>query len=222
MQFNITFRQFGASDSLKEYAREKVERVNRLLDRAGEAHVVLSLERHLHHADITIYSGAWVLRGREKSDDMYASIDLAMDKIERQLRRYRDKLKSHHGRERIHHRHDMVEQLRVRHAVFELPDVEELMAASEPTGSEAAPKPVSVVPAQPAVQSPAAREVRATHLTVKPLSVDDAVMQMNLMNNDFYVFHNVESESLCIVYRRKDGQYGLIEPHAPAVAATGT
>ena len=51
MQMNITFRQFGASDSLKEYAREKVDRVNRLLDRAGEAHVVLSLERHLHHAN---------------------------------------------------------------------------------------------------------------------------------------------------------------------------
>ncbi|QDE66498.1 MULTISPECIES: ribosome hibernation-promoting factor, HPF/YfiA family [Myxococcus] len=222
MQFNITFRQFGASDSLKEYAREKVERVNRLLDRAGEAHVVLSLERHLHHADITIHSGAWVLRGRDKSDDMYASIDLAMDKIERQLRRYRDKLKTHHGRERVHHRQDLVEQLRVRHAVFELPDVDELTSLAEASASEAAPKPAVVVPAQPAAPSQAAREVRATHLTVKPLTVDDAVMQMNLMNNDFYVFHNVESESLCIVYRRKDGQYGLIEPHAPAIAATGT
>ncbi|WIG95106.1 ribosome-associated translation inhibitor RaiA [Myxococcus sp. SDU36] len=213
MQFNITFRQFGASDSLKEYAREKVERVNRLLDRAGEAHVVLSLERHLHHADITIHSGAWVLRGRDKSDDMYASIDLAMDKIERQLRRYRDKLKTHHGRERVHHRQDLVEQLRVRHAVFELPDVDDLTTLAEASANEAAPKPAVVAPA---------REVRATHLTVKPLAVDDAVMQMNLMDNDFYVFHNVESESLCIVYRRKDGQYGLIEPHAPAVAATGT
>lgn len=217
MQFNITFRQFGASDSLKEYAREKVERVNRLLDRAGEAHVVLSLERHLHHADITIHSGAWVLRGRDKSDDMYASINLAMDKIERQLLRYRDKLKTHHGRERVHHRQDLVEQLRVRHAVFELSDVEEVTSLAETSAAtEAAPKPAVVVPAKPA------REVRATHLTVKPLTVDDAVMQMNLMDNDFYVFHNVASESLCIVYRRKDGQYGLIEPHAPSVAATGT
>lgn len=223
MQFNITFRQFGASDSLKEYAREKVERVNRLLDRAGEAHVVLYLERHLHHADITIHSGAWVLRGREKSDDMYASIDLAMDKIERQLRRYRDKLKTHHGRERVHHRQDLVNQLKVRHAVFELPDAEELdaIAAGEPPAVATAPEPK---PAAPEPVPPSARVVRATHLTIKPLSVDDAVMQMNLMNNDFYVFHNVASDALCIVYRRKDGQYGLIEPHspAPAAAATGT
>jgi len=56
------------------------------LDRAGEAHVVLSLERHLHHADITIMSGAWLLRGREKSEDMYASIDQVIDKLERQIR----------------------------------------------------------------------------------------------------------------------------------------
>lgn len=223
MQFNITFRQFGTSDSLKEYAREKVERVNRLLDRAGEAHVVLSLERHLHHADITIHSGAWVLRGREKSDDMYASIDLAMDKIERQLRRYRDKLKTHHGKERVHHRQDLVNSLKVRHAVFEMPpDVEE-QAEPTPGSATAEVKPLSV--ASPVAEvPPSARVVRATHLAVKPLSVDDAVMQMNLMNNDFYVFHNVESDSLCIVYRRKDGQYGLIEPHAPATAtaATGT
>ncbi|MFP2927958.1 ribosome hibernation-promoting factor, HPF/YfiA family [Pyxidicoccus sp. 3LG] len=228
MQFNITFRQFGASDSLKEYAREKVERVNRLLDRAGEAHVVLSLERHLHHADITIHSGAWVLRGRDKSDDMYASIDLAMDKIERQLRRYRDKLKTHHGKERVHHRQDLVNQHRVRHAVFEMPpEVDELGAAGEAPSLAAVPepRPATVTPASTQAVPNAARVVRATHLTVKPLSVDDAVMQMNLMDNDFYVFHNVESDALCIVYRRKDGQYGLIEPHEPAptkAAATGT
>jgi putative sigma-54 modulation protein len=215
MQLNITFRQFGTSDSLKEYAREKVERVNRLLDRAGEAHVVLSLERHLHHADITIHSGAWVLRGRDKSDDMYASIDLAMDKIERQLRRYRDKLKSHHGRERVHHRQDLVNNLKVRHSVFELPDTQQ--EDGEASGS--ATPPATEASSAPDAAS-ATRVVRATHLTVKPLRVDEAVMQMNLMDNDFYVFQNVEADNaMCIIYRRKDGQYGIIEPHAPANGA---
>ncbi|WP_375756567.1 ribosome hibernation-promoting factor, HPF/YfiA family [Corallococcus exercitus] len=221
MQLNITFRQFGASDSLKEYAREKVERVNRLLDRAGEAHVVLSLERHLHHADITIHSGAWVLRGREKSDDMYASIDLAMDKIERQLRRYRDKLKSHHGKEKVHHRQDLVNNLKVRHDVFEVHEPEEAAESSPPA-------PIQAVPAtqapQPVAESGVARLVRTTHLAIQSLSVDDAVMQMNLMNNDFYVFQNQQSQALSIVYRRKEGGFGLIEPHLPEapVAATGT
>lgn len=214
MQMNITFRQFGTSDSLKEYAREKVDRVNRLLDRAGEAHVVLSLERHLHHADITIHSGSWVLRGREKSEDMYASIDLAMDKIERQLRRYKDKLKTHHGRDRVHHRQDLVNQLsRVRHAVFDMPGDEEASEAMEAQAA-AAPAPE----AAPSDES-SHRVLRTTHLTVKPMKVDEAVMQMNLMNNDFYVFHNVESDAMCVLYRRKDGQYGLIEPHEPGPAA---
>jgi len=213
MQMNITFRQFGASDSLKEYAREKVDRVNRLLDRAGEAHVVLSLERHLHHADITIHSGTWVLRGREKSEDMYASIDLAMDKIERQLRRYKDKLKSHHGREKVHHRQDLMNQLsRVRHAVFEMPEDDQAPPETQTNGAHAA------TTAQ-APQDDSPRMLRTTHLTVKQLKVEDAVMQMNLMNNDFYVFHNVETNAMSVLYRRKDGQYGLIEPHEPEAAA---
>ncbi|MDY7226921.1 ribosome hibernation-promoting factor, HPF/YfiA family [Hyalangium rubrum] len=221
MQMNITFRQFGASDSLKEYAREKVDRVNRLLDRAGEAHVVLSLERHLHHADITIHSGSWVLRGREKSEDMYASIDLAMDKIERQLRRYKDKLKTHHGRERVHHRQGLVQQLsRVRHAVFDMPDEHHEEAAAEPASQAqslraAASAPTTENPAAKSDVSSAHRVLRTTHLTVQPMKVDEAVMQMNLMNNDFYVFHNVDSDAMSVLYRRKDGQYGLIEPHEP-------
>jgi putative sigma-54 modulation protein len=222
MQLNITFRQFGSSDALKEYAREKVERVNKLLDRTGEAHVVLSLERHLHHADITIHSGAWVLRGRDKSEDMYASIDLAMDKIERQLRRYKDKLKTHHGKERVHHRQDLVNQLsRVRHAIFEMPEDLEHAEAQAPEAPPAArppaPSPAAALQATAAASTP--RMLRTSHLEVKAMKVDEAVMQMNLMDNDFYVFHNMETDAMSIVYRRKDGQYGLIEPHDPAASA---
>lgn len=205
MQLNITFRQFGTSDALKEYARERVERVNKLLDRAGEAHVVLSLERHLHHADITIHSGAWVLRGRDKSDDMYASIDLAMDKIERQLRRYKDKLKTHHGPERVHHRHGLINQLRVRHDVFEVAD-------------EAPPAPAAAAP-PPSASPHAPRVVRSNELLAKAMTVEDAVVQMNLMNNDFLVFQNLASNEMNVVYRRKDGQYGLLEARPGAAEA---
>src|SRR5215469_11069891 len=191
MQFNITFRNLDAIDSLKDYANEKVERVKKYLDRAGEAHVVLSLERHLHHADITIHSGAFLLRGREKSEDMYASIDLAMDKIERQLRRYKEKLKRHHGRERIHHRQEMLnhrEQIRVRYDVLELAD-----------------------PEKTDQQEVSPRVIRTNEFLVKPMTVDEAVMQMDLMNNDFLVFTNASSREMNVVYRRKDGHYGLIE-----------
>lgn len=207
MQLNITFRQFGTSDALKEYAKERVERVNKLLDRAGEAHVVLSLERHLHHADITIHSGAWVLRGRDKSDDMYASIDLAMDKIERQLRRYKDKLKTHHGPERVHHRQGLMNEMRVRHDVFEVP--------GEPA-EPAEPRAAAPAAAATTTTASAPRVVRSNEFLAKPMTVEDAVMQMNLMNNDFLVFQNVASQEMNVVYRRKDGQYGLLEARPPA------
>jgi|CXWL01.1.fsa_nt_gi putative sigma-54 modulation protein len=193
MQLNITFRHLDPIDSLKNYAREKVDRAHKYLDTAGEAHVVLSLERHLHHADITITSGAFVLRGREKSEDMYASIDLAMDKIERQLRRYKERLKHHHGRDRVHHRAGLVaNHMKIRHDVVELLDPEK-----SPNPGEATP-----------------RVIRSNEFLAKPMLIEEAIMQMDLMNNDFLVFTNAQSHEMNVVYRRKDGHYGLIEASA--------
>ncbi len=196
MHMNITFRNLDASDSLKEHARERVERVSKFLDKAGDAHVVLSLERHLHHADVTLHSGAFVLRGRDKSSDMYASIDQAVEKIERQLTRYKDKLKRHHGRSYSHHQRDALANLKIRHNVVSLAESEESVAAES---------------------SPQARVIRSNDFLARAMSVDDAVMQMDLMNSDFLVFTNQASRGMNVLYRRKDGHYGLIE--APSVAA---
>jgi putative sigma-54 modulation protein len=112
MQLNITFRQFGASEALRQHAQERVERVSKYLDAAGEAHVVLSLERKVHHVDITVRCGAWTIRGCDKSENMYASIDMAMDKIERQLRRHKEKVKRHHGDTWVHHQQALVQPMR--------------------------------------------------------------------------------------------------------------
>ncbi|MGV3620092.1 MAG: ribosome-associated translation inhibitor RaiA [Archangium gephyra] len=191
MQLNITFRQLDPIDSLKNYAREKVERVNKYLDKAGEAHVVLSLERHLHHADISIHSGSFLLRGKEKSEDMYASIDLAMDKIERQLKRYKEKLKQHHGRDRVHHRQETLERMKVRHQVFE--------------GNK------QIAEVQ---EDPAQKVVKTNEFLAKPMAVEEAIMQMDLMNNDFYVFTNSTTMEMNVVYHRKDGTIGHIEASA--------
>jgi len=180
-------------DSLKNYAQEKVEKANKYLDRAGEANVVLSLERHLHQADITITSGPFVLRGREKSEDMYASIDKAMGRIEKQLRRYKDRLKNHNRRERppqyIHEEHEV----HIRHDVMEVSVAEESGIAQNP------------------------RVIKTNEFVTKPMTVDEAVMQMDLLDNDFIVFTNTQSAELNVIYRRKDGHYGLIEATRPPV-----
>jgi putative sigma-54 modulation protein len=180
MQTNITFRNLTATEAIKSYAREKVDRVHKYLDpEASEAHVVLAVERHLHHADITVHAGQFFLRGKEASDDLYASIDLAMDKIERQLKRYKEKLK--HRRAQPHHN----EGSTFRHDIVEVADL---------------------------VQEP--RVVSSTELPAKPMSVDEAVMQMDLVHNEFLVFQNAQSREVNVLYRRRDGNYGLIEAKA--------
>ncbi len=220
MQLSITFRHMDASDFLKSYAQEKVERVNRLLDRAGEAHVVLSLERHLHNADIQIQSGRFVLRGREKSEDMYASIDAAVDKIERQLKRYKDKLKDHHSRKYAHHGAGVLAERRVRHNIFELPEPgAEGYEAPNPNDAETvelseAEYKSALAAAPQAVDS--SRVIRTNEFLARAMTVDEAVMQMDLMNSAFYVFTNAETHEMNVVYRRDDGRYGLIEASAAA------
>lgn len=103
MQLKFTFRKMEASDSLKAHATERVHRLEKLLEDAGDVEVVLFLERHLHRAEVTLHTGSIVVRGGETSEDMYASIDVAVDKIERQLKRSQEKLKRHHDPSWVHH-----------------------------------------------------------------------------------------------------------------------
>jgi putative sigma-54 modulation protein len=106
MHLAITFRNFEASESLKDHTRERLERLLRNLDRACTAHVVMALERHIHHADVTFTTGPLVLRAKTATPDMYASIDLAVDCLEEQLRRDKDRSKHHHRRSWVHHQQD--------------------------------------------------------------------------------------------------------------------
>ena len=133
MNVNVTFRHLEPSDSLKNFAREKVERVKKYLDQASEANVVLSIEKHVHYAEVLVHSGPFFLRGKDKSDDMYASIGLAMDKVEKQLKRYKDRLRQH--KPAGHHNADA---LKVRQEIIE---VEHGPAAE----AEKAPPPASKI-----------------------------------------------------------------------------
>src|SRR5713101_627932 len=135
-------------------------------------------------------------RARGSKEFTSSWIELAMDKIERQLRRYKEKLNHHHGRERVHHRQEMLNNLKVRYDVVEIRPPEDQVAP------EVHPK-----------------VIRTNEFFAKPMSLDEAVMQMDLMNNDIMVFTNTVSQEMNIVYRRKDGHYGLIEATAGRPAA---
>jgi ribosome hibernation promoting factor len=176
MQVNITFRHLESTEALKSHAKGKVEHIQRYVDRPSEAHVVLYVENLEHHADINLKAGAFLLRGRAKSNDMYASIDAAADKIERQLKKHKEKLKSHKLPER-QNGHRTVD---VRHEVF----------STE--------------------RAPSDRIVKSSTFEAKPMSLDEAVLQLDLLDTQFFVFQNAKDQSINVVYRRDDGNLGLI------------
>ncbi|MBX2811999.1 MAG: ribosome-associated translation inhibitor RaiA [Myxococcales bacterium] len=184
MKCSVTFRHMEPSDSLRAHAEEKVGKLTRLIDRGVEAQVTLSAEKHAHTAHVELVTdGALLLRGVDKSDDLYASIDVAVDRIMRQVKRYREKIKNHRlpaqGRE-------------VGHQVLEAPP-EEISGSDEPKSHQI---------------------VKQETIIARTMTIDDAVMQMDLLNTDFLVFTSSTSHQLNVLYRLPDGQFGLIEAHA--------
>jgi ribosome hibernation promoting factor len=199
MQLSVTFRHMDASDALKEYAREKVERITKYFPDPIKAHVVFACDRGYNHiADvvITLHNGI-LIKGEEVTEDMYSSIDLVMAKIERQVRRYKEKIRNHRPTSAT------APAIEVQHSVVQM--------AGEAVVAEVAPE-------SPARQEPPTI-IRKSKFFARPLSVEEAVMQMNLLGNDFLVFSNAGSREVNVVYRRKDGTYGLIEPTSGAAAA---
>src|SRR5262245_49248556 len=96
MQVSVTFRHMDATEALREYAEEKIEKaLRKFLRTPYEAHIVLSTERYQHLCDVTVLVSGHTIKGSEKSEDMYTSIDKVGDKIERQVSRYKDKLRNH-------------------------------------------------------------------------------------------------------------------------------
>jgi putative sigma-54 modulation protein len=190
MQLSVTFRHMDSTDALRDYAKEKVERIRKYFPDPIKAHVVLVCDRGYNHtADvmITLHNGL-VIKGVETTEDMYSSIDLVMAKIERQVRRYKEKIRSHKGAEGLHGERE------ITHSVLAEP-----VEVEQPAGNghaHAAPEP---------------QIMKKSKFFAKPLTPNEAVMQMNLLNNDFLVFTNAASHEVNVVYRRGDGTYGLIE-----------
>jgi putative sigma-54 modulation protein len=197
MQLSVTFRHMDASDALKDYAREKVERIRKYFPDPMKAHVVLICDRGYNHiADvmITLHNGI-VIKGEETTEDMYSSIDLVMAKIERQVRRYKEKIRHHKGLESIHGAREIV------HSVMEVQVSKDAngnaAAASHENGAAPSNEQFNII--------------KKSKFWAKPMTAQEAVMQMNLLGNDFLVFTNSTTHEVAVVYRRGDGTFGLIE-----------
>ncbi len=202
MQFAVTFRPMEPTEALKSYARERMERVRKYLPDPISCHVVLSTERHNHRVDVTfqLHNGLAV-SGHEITENMYSSIDLCIAKIERQVRRYKGKIEG--MRARPHH----VAPQPWSHSI-----VNEAFEGGAPAP---APDDHDHDSAGPASEF---QVVKTEKFHAQPLSVSDAIVQLNLMHEQFLVFTRDTDGRVAVVYKRDDGSYGLIET-APAASA---
>src|SRR5688500_11331641 len=192
MQFSVTFRHMEPTESLKAYARERMERIRKYLPDPISCHVALSTERHTHRIDVSfqLHNGL-TIAGHEATENMYSSIDLCIAKIERQVRKYKGRLEER--RVRPH----SVEPLPWSHSVVE----EAFSGLADPATS---PVPEMAPPSELNV-------IRTEKFHARPMSVADAIAQLNLAGETFLVFRAEADGGVAVVYRRDDGHYGLIE-----------
>jgi len=179
MQLSVTFRHMEPSDALKEYAYDKISRIEKYFDSVMDAQVVLSVEKFRHTADVSITSDRLKIKGQGQTEDMYSAIDMVIDKMERQAKRYREKIKRRKPNQRVKARSVQMNVI--------APEVED-----ETDGGP--------------------RIIRTMQISAKPMDVDEAVMQLDLSQEQFLVFTDAETEAIKVLYRRDDGNYGLIEP----------
>jgi len=176
MQTSVTFKNIDPTDTLKSYVRDKLDRFDRFLDNPAEANVVLLVEKFRHIAEININGDRLTINGKEETNDMYSAIDMVLDKLEKQIKKNKQKIRER--RPGVN-----AKNIGLMEADTNLPD-EEIV-----------------------------REVKIKNIEYKPMDVEEAVLQMDLLSDNFLVFTNARSDRVNVLYRRKDGHYGLIQPN---------
>lgn len=180
MKFTFTEKKVNLPKRIHNYAEKKVGKLDRYFKTEAEANLVFSVEKDRNKVELTIRSGATILRVSESTSDMFASIDAAVTSMERQLRKHKARLEK-----------------RLRHDAFERTVSEEEVSSFVPETEE-----------------DNFEVVRTKKFPIKPMTVDEAILQMNLLGHTFYAFKNEDSGAFAVVYQRNDGGYGLIEDEA--------
>jgi len=177
MKVSITGRHMDITDALKTYTEAKVGKLEKYLPSGAEAVVTMWVEKYRHKVEVQIKVNGILIQAQEETAEMYASIDRTLDKIGRQVKKYKDRLKRRKGRGE---------------------------APQPRRGPEQGPE------EGPAERIPAI--IKTKRFDMKPMSAEEAVMQMELLDKDFFVFSNIASGDLSVIYKRRDGNVGLIEP----------
>ncbi len=177
MQTSVTFKNLDSSENLKSYVRDKLDRFDKYLYNPAEAKVVLSVEKFRHIAEINITGDRLSINGREETNDMYSAIDMVLDKIEKQIKKNKQKNRSARGGSKVRAKNVM-------------------------------PEPIS------SLDDEVVRQINVKNIEYKPMDIEEAIMQMDLVNNNFLVFTNSRTDQVNVLYSRNDGHYGLIQPNS--------
>lgn len=174
MKFIIIGKNIDVTKGLKEAVESKLGKLERYFTPDTEIHVTLSVQKEHQKIEVTIPVKGSIIRSEQTSDDMYVSIDLVEEVIERQLRKYKNKLVARHQ-----------EGGNFKQEFFDSEDK---------------------------ADDDEIRIVRTKKFGIKPMFPEDACVQMELLGHDFFVFYNADTDEVNVVYKRKDGSFGLIEP----------
>jgi len=179
MKYNIRGKHIPVTDALREFVEKKLIRLEKYFEApiTSEISVTLSVTKNDHRVEVTIPLPGLTLRAEEKSGDMYASVDLVIDKLERQIRKHKTK---------------------VNRKVRQESGIRTLFKDDS--------TPVRVLD-----QEDETELVRTKRFIMKPMNVEEAILQMDMVGHSFFVFANSATKEVNVVYRRSDGKYGLIE-----------
>lgn len=184
MQITLKGKNYAVTDAIREYVETRVGKATRHFDGVISSDVTLSTERNWHIVEVTLYASGFVLRGEERTNDMYASVDLVIDKLSKQLRKQKGKwdkrLKTQKHKD------------------------SDFFQVELPRGEEAYEEEEELVLADP-------RVVRIPIISQKPMTVEEAIKEMEALDFSFFMFVNARTELLNVLYRRKEG-FGLVDP----------
>ncbi len=172
MNINVRGKNVEVTNALKEYVQKRIGKLEKYLGPLQEVQVTLVVEKNNHKVEVTIPLNGIIIRGEESSTDMYSSVDLVFEKLEKQITKYRGKISK---------------KLRNQTVAEDAA----LVAAEKIEDDEV---------------------VKTKRFPIKPMPVEEAILQMNLIGHSFFVFSDADTEEVNVVYIRKDGKYGLIEP----------
>jgi putative sigma-54 modulation protein len=186
MQVSISGRHMEVTEALKDHIGGRLDKVTGHFDRVIDAEVVLSVEKHRHIAEITLHANGVRIHGKEASEDMYQSIDTVVDKIDRQILKFKDRNhRHHHRRGKPENLHEIDEQIA---------RASEALEAAEERGATRNGTVVN------------------ESIDMKPMSIEEARLQLELSRDKFLAFSNADTSEVNVMYPKKDGSYGLIQP----------